>query len=909
MRAIYAGSAAAIAVAALFVWRPEPVDQADNRVRDGIAAMAGPGELSGRVAIVEIDEKSLGQFGRWPWPRDTLARVARRILDEGASVVAFDTILNSQDRPPSNDQALADALRGRPVVLGYGFRFDSGTEDPAACTMGALPGAVLGSDEAINKAFFHPVGALCNLPELTQAAAGSGFLNGAADRDGVLRTLPLAMEFGARIYGGLALEVFRTYRRAPGLRIVLGSQGASQLELGPQAIPLEGPSLMRLHFRGPGRTFPFVSVADLMRGKTRAGFLKGKIALLGNSAIGLQGAVATPLDARLADVEVQATAIDNLIQGDALRRPAGIFLWEALFSALAGIACTFLAIAMRNRWAGAIAILFLAAVWAGCVVTLSSTGLTISPLPVTVALAVGFPLATLLTSLDERREAARREQCAVDRLRESEARYRQLVEGIGDAIVQEDTQGRILFANRKFREWFGSAEGPLRNLAMPQYRQSLRARHGTFEFEAVRPDGARMWIEAIATPVDGNGAGSPIQWALRDVTARKRMEEDLIQAQKMESVGRLAGGVAHDFNNLLTVINGYCDMLMKERDLYPEQREWLTAIRDAGGRAAQLTSNLLTFSRKQPIRASVFDLNEMVAEVAGMFGAVLGEDIQLTRRLMPAPALVQIDAGRMTQVLTNLLVNARDAMPQGGTILIETVLIQTPAEAASDGLWVRLSVSDSGTGMTDEVRRHLFEPFFTTKEDKGTGLGLATVYGIVKQAGGRIEVHSRVGEGSTFHLFFPAAEPIPVPAAVAQPKVAAKRGGGVILAVEDQEAVRIFACEVLRSAGYTVLEAASGPDALNVAARPSTGRIDLLLTDLVMPRGMTGADLAARLAESRPGIRVLFTSGYSEQVIGERGIVASGLAFLPKPFAADELLEKVREAMEGSGGQASSARV
>ena len=387
--------------------------------------------------------------------------------------------------------------------------------------------------------------------------------------------------------------------------------------------------------------------------------------------------------------------------------------------------------------------------------------------------------------------------------------------------------------------------------------------------------------------------------AARDVTEHKELEERLRQSQKMDAIGRLAGGVAHDFNNLLTVINGYSDLLLGKLDTRDPMREEITQILNAGKHAAELTQQLLAFSRRQVLQPKVLDLNHLVLDVEKMLRRLLGEDIEIVTVLSPQAELVMADPGQMTQVLMNLAVNARDAMPSSGHLVIETAHLDLDQNSVKEhpevepGPYVQLTISDSGIGMDEATKSHIFEPFFTTKKSgQSTGLGLATVYGIVKQAGGSIWVYSEPGKGTTFKVYLPQVnEGIPIQES--KPEIESLRGDETILVVEDQADIRKLAQRILEGYGYQVLTAANGGEALLQAER-HVGPIQLMLTDVVMPR-MTGRELADRLKPLRPAMKVLYMSGYTDNVVVHRGIVDLGVAYLQKPFTPVGLAAKVRE--------------
>jgi two-component system cell cycle sensor histidine kinase/response regulator CckA len=394
--------------------------------------------------------------------------------------------------------------------------------------------------------------------------------------------------------------------------------------------------------------------------------------------------------------------------------------------------------------------------------------------------------------------------------------------------------------------------------------------------------------------------------ALAESRARARsLEAQLLQSQKMEAVGRLAGGVAHDFNNILTAIGGYADLLLADLPADDARRQDIDEIHRAARRAASLTQQLLAFSRRQIMQPKVVDLNALVADIDKMLRRLIGEDVLLSAVLAPNLGNVRADPGQLEQVILNLAVNARDAMPSGGHLTIQTRNVELDQSyvaehpAVTPGPYVLLSVSDTGTGMTDETKSHIFEPFFTTKpRGKGTGLGLATVYGIIQQTGGHIWAYSEVGRGTTMKVYLPRvdlpADSLPSASPEAEEDL---RGSATVLLVEDETAVRAVTRQLLTRSGYTVVEAADGHMALALTAALDQP-VDLLLTDVVMP-GMSGRELAERLAAQRPGLRVLFMSGYADDAIVRHGMLEPGLAYLEKPFRPEALLRKVRDVLDG----------
>ncbi len=486
------------------------------------------------------------------------------------------------------------------------------------------------------------------------------------------------------------------------------------------------------------------------------------------------------------------------------------------------------------------------------------------------------------------------------------------------AIIGLDLQGNVKSWNRAAEQMFGWSEAEVVGRLLPtvpeqdyeEFRTLMEAAaHGQMLTGLERrrrcKDGSMMDVRIWTSPLrDATGTITGMIAVMADFTERKRLEEQLIQAQKMEAVGRLAGGVAHDFNNLLTVISGYGHMLVNGVRSNEPLRGFAEEVLKASERAARLTSQLLAFSRRQAIQPKIMDLNSLVANMEKMLSRVIGEDIELKTVLRPNLWPVQVDPGRIEQVIMNLAVNARDAMPNGGRLTIETSNVDLgdasdPARADfRSGPHVMIAVTDTGHGMDAQTKSHLFEPFFTTKEKgRGTGLGLSTVYGIVKQHGGDIWVYSEPGRGTTFKIYLPPAREKAESEQLASARARPLRGSETILLAEDEEGVRKLVREVLELRGYRVLEAGDGPAAIELA-RTHAGPIDLLLTDVVMPQ-MSGSEVAENLRRLRPEVKVLFLSGYTDHVVIDHGVVPVGADFLEKPFTPDVLAQKVRSVLDG----------
>ncbi|HEV8508896.1 MAG TPA: response regulator [Gemmatimonadales bacterium] len=516
---------------------------------------------------------------------------------------------------------------------------------------------------------------------------------------------------------------------------------------------------------------------------------------------------------------------------------------------------------------------------------------------------------------------------ALERARQRQALHRherllrQIIDANPSLIFVKDWDGRFVLVNQASAEIYGTTVESMLGKTDADFnpnadevvhflrddREVMSSGRAKFiaEEPVTNPDTKQTrWFQTIKVPLRMPGEERATMLGVAtEITERKRLEEQLRQSQKMEAIGQLAGGVAHDFNNILTAIVGYTDLLAAEFGGNERQLEDLEEIRKAARRAAALTRQLLAFSRKQVLEPRIIDLNSVVLNLDKMLRSLISENIDLKTDLATNLAAARADPNQIEQVIMNLAINARDAMPEGGTLTIETSNATLDHAYAAQhvsvvpGDYVMLAVTDTGSGMDESTKARIFEPFFTTKPaGRGTGLGLSTVYGIVKQSGGNIWLYSEPGKGSTFKIYLPAIEALPQDIGKADPVEASRRGGGTILVVEDDEQLRRLTHRALAGRGYTVLEADRGSTALDIARRHK-GTIDLLLTDVIMP-DTNGRKLADTIRAARPGLRVLYMSGYPDGAIGNHGMLEPGVAYLAKPFTTEAIIRKVREVLE-----------
>ncbi len=517
-------------------------------------------------------------------------------------------------------------------------------------------------------------------------------------------------------------------------------------------------------------------------------------------------------------------------------------------------------------------------------------------------------------SISVQRDITKRKKAEI-KLKESESRHKVLFEASADGILIVDTKTKeFKYANSALCRMLGYSEEELKTMGVEDIHPKESLEYVISEFDAqakgektlaqnipcLRKDGEIVYTDINATLALIDGKNCDV-FFFRDITEHRQLEEQLRQSQKMEAVGRLAGGVAHDFNNLLTAMLGYSEMLIADPGLNDTQRKYIEEIKKSSERAASLTQQLLAFSRKQILKPKILNINTLIADIKKLLHRLIGEDIHLISKLDSKLGVIKADPGQVEQIIMNLVVNARDAMPMGGKLTIETrnvYLDEEYGKARADvqpGRYVMLAVSDTGHGMDEETKEHLFEPFFTTKEKgKGTGLGLSTIYGIVKQSEGYVCVYSELNKGTSFKVYFPRVDEVEKEDENIFKESKSLTGSETILIVEDEEMVRNLIYESLKIFGYDLIEAGNGKKALQVCKTDSEKQIQLLITDVIMP-DMGGSELAKKLEKLKPNMKVLYISGYTDNAIVHHGVLDAGVAFLQKPFSPKVLAQKVRE--------------
>ncbi len=821
--------------------------------------LRGPMEPDRRILIAAIDDETLNRLGRWPLRRSQYARLLDAV-GPGA-VVGLDILLAE---PTGDDPLLAEAIarHGR-VVLPVSLE--------------------------------HPFQTILPAGELESDRNGHVYLE--QDMDGVVRSVYHTLYSGGRVIPSFASA----------LHGLLGGERLARPSPPPAAEPgVHGPDLRQqdgqlINYCGVPGTFPHLSLVDILDGRYPPAYFSGRIVLVGVTAAGLDGGVLTPFSQTrtvMHGVEAHAAILNTLLNhNDIVPAPEPLLLALSLAGALAAF-LLFPGLGARSMllWCG----LALAAVWLVSLALFCGMDFWLSP----VLFSLLLPVPLVCTQVGRLERGAREVRAAREEWEDS-------FNTINDGIVLMDGAGVVTRMNLAAQ----AMEGPrlLEQLppACPLFneepgegqglsRELLDPRTGNcYEIRSLARSGRQRIREGVVH-------------VIRDVTARKNVEQEkeqlqfqFLQAQKMESIGRLAGGVAHDFNNILTAILGYSEIARQRAGHDEKMAEYLDVIHDSGMRAAALVRQLLVFSRKGTLEPQVVDIRSLVDNMARILGRVIGEDVVLQLRTEAPVRNILVDPAQVEQIIMNLVVNARDAMPQGGTVCIRTGDVELDSSYTSrhldlsPGPYVMLSVRDTGTGMSPEVQARIFEPFFTTKQvGEGTGLGLSTVYGIVRQMAGHIYVYSEPGRGSEFKVYFPVSHESRVEASRESAEVM-PGGNETLLVVEDDASILSLIVSLLEPLGYTVLAARSGDEALLMAGE-SGRRIDLLLTDVVMP-GMGGGELSQLFLARHSAARVVFMSGYSDDIIVRQGVCQGQCAFVQKPLSPRFLAGKLREVLDGNG--------
>ncbi len=930
----------------------------DAKASDTVLSHRSPGHSSGRIVTVDIDERSLSQFGQWPWPRYRLGNLLKRIQSMGARSIGLDLILAEPDRtspstwlesinrelgyrmelggipaaPADHDRILSDILAGGPFVLGYEFLFQASGPPSDQCRPHPLNLIRIADRTPDNPGdrFFEAMEVVCNLSEFSEAVSHSGFLNAAPDPDGILRRIPLIMAFDEEVYPSLALATLMQAWGTDRVRLRRTKQGRQNLTTAGRTIPLDGNGNILIDFFTETAPASRVSAGAVLNGTLADETFRDKIVFVGTSAAGVGHSFQTAGKTMVHHLDAQARIADTVLDGAYIVRDRETRSWEAGAGALTAILYSLCLAGLGTALNICIGILLIAGSWIVPAKLFESTGILFSPLFPTLAVLLHFSLLTIFKYKRKQHLARAKEKDALMLLTRSEKKLSSIVKAIPDIIFRLDTDGRITFLSPSFETYDCPLDNltgrPLLDLIMPGDREKARFRinerrsgeRATADMELrlrlslpdrEQKDPFRYFSVSAeglySTDKPGKNSFMGTQGIARDITEHKILQQELVQAQKMEAVGNLAAGVAHDLNNVLGMLVGYPELMKLDMAEDAPHRETLTIIEQSGLKAAAIVQDMLTIARRKVDVSEVFSVNRVVGEYLDSpeFKG-LGENnplIHLETELSPELFNVTGSPLHLSKAIMNLVGNAAEAMPAGGRILVKTGnrYFDTPFnayESIPEGEYVRLSVIDDGVGISEEDLPKIFEPFYTKKRmgRSGTGLGMSVVWSTVKDHGGYIDIRTREGEGTRFDLHFPAT----------REKAAEKRGRITledyvgterILVVDDVAEQSEIAVKMLGKLGYSVTSVSSGEAAVTYLADRN---VDLLVLDMVMPPGMDGLETYRRIIRSHPGQKAIIASGFTESDRVKSLQALGAGAYVRKPYTLEKIGVAVREELD-----------
>ena len=924
-----------LALSLFFVFPPKIIHSLTNKTTDLLLKTTSGSASAEEIVIVAIDEPSLQTYGQWPWPRSLIARLLKIIGDAGATAIGINILFPEKDRTSpahgetatsaelfDHDLMLAKSFATEPVVAGYEFLFDQFTAGPAiACPM--PPQTLFNRQQHSPETVLNLHRAkdiLCNYMPLAQATKFAGFLNGAADDDGVLRRLPLLVHYREQFYPSFALAVLMKHKNLQVLTLEPKTLNLPTLSFGGRKIYLQGRGNILLGPAPLSRPHR-LSAVDLLGNTTYSQQLRQKIVLVGTTAQGLSQSYPTPYSAGETLLDIHAAAIGALSSGVQTLRPPILPSCEALISILLCLGLAPLCIRCSAGWSAAFCLSAAVAVWFLARLLLQQTGLLFSPLlPTTCLVLNGFLFITLKFRYFQLQAKAEKGD-ALLLLKSSESSLRSILHTVPDIIFRLDPEGKIVFISPAICRYTNSAENLLgksifsyvapSDLERARFRLNERrtGERATFDLEirllltredATTPQDFRFFSVSAEglyqsdVPNDRGFLGT--QGLAKDITDRKKLEQQLLQAQKMEVIGNLAAGIAHDLNNILSGLVSYPDLLLLEIPKDNPLHAKIATIRKSGQKAAAIVQDLLCMARRSITETTLTNLNLIIEEYLNS-----AEYLQLQARYPQVAVVCDLDARlwsiegsnvHLSKVVMNLLHNAMEAIPANGKIILATGNIDLHRaiegyEHIPAGIYVCLSVCDNGTGISQADLPKIFEPFFSRKtmHTSGTGLGMTIIWATIKDHRGYVDIHSREGHGTTFNIYLPATrETAALPDN--RPVLEDYLGSGSILVVDDVPEQLQLAKNMLEKLGYSVETAESGETAVAMTANQS---FDLIILDMIMPGGMNGLETYAKIIAIHPGQKAIITSGYSKsEHVGEMQTLGAGI-FVQKPYSLERL--------------------
>jgi two-component system, cell cycle sensor histidine kinase and response regulator CckA len=943
---------------ALYLMNTSFLELFNYRVMDAVLANSSPKPISGDVVVVDIDEKSLASYGQWPWPRYRLANLLKHIKLLGARSIGLNMILAEPDRTSlgalqdsilsefgyqvnisdlpndllDNDATLADVLSQGPFVLGFEFLFQESVNVASSCQLHPLNVVWVQKQAAASHSdpFFQAKSVVCNLEKFSTSVSLSGFLNGTPDADGMLRRIPLVIMYRNQFYPNLALATLLQAAENRQIQFFSEANGQSYFFLGNKAIPVDQRGNILIHFPPKEKNVPRMSAEDVLNGRLPKDFLKDKIVFIGISASGLDHIYQTPVNPIYSQVEIHAQSADAILTGNFIRRNLSVLYYEAaiavLLASLYGLCLARFGL-VANAAIGCIGVL---GVWQGAIFVFQSRGILVSPLLPAGTLLLTFIVLTIYKYWKSQRGARKSIENALILLKASENKLNSIINTIPDIVFRLDPAGRITFISPAISKYARQPEElmgtPMLDLVEPDDRDIAKYRINErrtgkratsnielrllFYHQGMNNDDSTHYFSVSAEgiyakekPDQSSFLGT--QGIARDITARKQLENQLEQSQKMEAVGNLAAGVAHDLNNILSGLVSYPELMLLEIPPDSPMRKNLEKIQQSGQKAAAIVQDMLTLARRGMTDKGVVNLNTIISEylASAEFSKIQANHprVRLETDLFRDLLNIRGSSIHLSKLLMNLINNAAEAMPAGGRITLHTRnryldTARNAYEVIPEGEYVRLSVADEGVGIAPNDFKKIFEPFYTKKSvgQSGTGLGMTVIWNTVKDHAGYIDLQSREGEGTRFDIYLPAtreASTAKERRVVLQDYVGTER----ILVVDDVPDQRDIAVKMLGKLGYAVTAVPSGEAAVAYMQSHTT---DLLVLDMVMVPGIDGLETYRRIISQHPGQKAIITSGFSESE-RVRALQELGAgAYIRKPYTLERIGLAVRRELD-----------
>lgn len=942
---LLAAVAVAVAAAGVYLAQPSFIASTNNLALDAVMALAEV-EPSASVVVVDIDEKSLSRYGQWPWSRDRLAQLLAAINASGPDSVGLDLILAEPDRTsPSNsrgtpgsprwsqdhDRILAATLSRGPFVLGYQFLFAGGRQ-PAPGELHP-PGIIRvkkTSRTGDSPPFFSAQGVVSNRGLFSASVKRSGFLNAAPDDDGVLRRVPMLIRLGDGLYPSLTLAMLMQHEKSGQVTVLQGSMGRVDLLVGERSLCVDQQGNLLLRFSRLPDQIARISAADILEGGIDRKLLVGKMVLVGSSAAGLEPTYQTSAGTLRSHTDIHAQLLDNLLTGARAIRSGESLLWEALAGVLAAMMVGIAVAVMGVAASATVALCIVAGCWGAAYLVFLEWGFLFSPLLPSCLVLLSYAGLTTLKSWQNQIVAREAADSTLVLLKSSEKSLDSIIKAVPDIIFRLDPAGRITFISPAITRYSTDSDAllgqPILDLVLPDDLPKARYRLNEkrtgeratrcLELRLLLPHHNAQGNEQVgyfSVSAEGLYQGntpSPDQFIgtqgiIRDITEQKKLEETLLQAQKMEVIGRLAAGVAHDLNNILVGLVAYPDLLLLELPPESPLREKITLIQRSGQKAAAIVQDLLALGRRGTRASEIVDLNVVISDYLASleFGAAWKNAPNVSLETNLAPDLLHIKGGKvnLAKVVMNILINAAEAMPAGGIIQLSTYnrYLDIPLHCYEEipaGEYACLGVTDDGIGIAEEELHRIFEPFYSRKSmgRSGSGLGMTVIWTTIKDYGGFLDIRSKEGEGTRMVIYFPVTRE--QDGVCSRPFVLEDfLGTETVLVVDDVPEQLQIAGNMLSKLGYMVSSVASGEAAVEYLASHSC---DLVILDMIMPGGMDGLETYRRILDIRPVQRAIITSGFSEtervRALQELGAGS----YVEKPYTLEKIGVAVRRELD-----------